>query len=125
MKKSMILLMACVVLSLSLVSCGGSDAANAAAGTYQGKYTKMVGDSEKNEAGDFSLVLESNGKGTHKRDGLEIEVEWELDGESFKMTETFMGVTLEYTGTLTGSTLDIFNGDVTDVWTYEYVYKKE
>ena len=41
------------------------------------------------------------------------------------MTEKFLGSTIDYTGTLKDDKLDIFNGDPDDMWTYEYVYKKD
>ncbi len=125
MKKITALLVA-VLMVLGLAACGDS-ALSAAAGTYKGQYTKFVGDGEdaKNTDEEFTLVLEKNGKGTHSRNDLEIDVEWQLEGENFKMTETFMGMTIEYTGTLTGTTLDIFNGDPEDPFTAEYVYEKQ
>ncbi len=97
---------------------------SAYAGVYTGKYTKLVGDDKKNETEVFSLELKADGTGIHKRDNLEIDVTWSLDGTNFKMTETFMGMTIDYTGTITATSLDIFNGDPTDMWTYEYVYAK-
>lgn len=122
--KRLFVLIAALAMILSLTACGSSEA-DAAAGTYKGQYTKLVGDETKNTDEEFSLVLEKDGKGTHNRDDLEISVTWELEGENFKMTETFLGMTIDYTGTLKDGQLDIFNGDPTDVWTYEYVYEKQ
>lgn len=94
------------------------------AGTYEGKYTKLVGDSQKNEE-EFSLELKKDGTGTHYRDDYSFDVTWSVDGDEFKMTETFIGDPIEYVGTLKGDDLDIFNGDPEDMWTYEYVYVKK
>ncbi|MBQ8133441.1 MAG: hypothetical protein IJ192_03380 [Clostridia bacterium] len=104
-----------------------SDIGNEAVGTYKGQYTKFVGDSDDAKVTDepFSLELQTGGKGTHYRDDLEINITWELDGENFIMTESFMGMKTEYTGTLKDGKLNIFNGDPTDDWTCEYVYEKE
>ncbi len=96
---------------------------SAAAGTYTGKYVKLVGDTEKVEE-EFSLELKADGTGVHNRDDYSFDVTWSLDGDKFKMTETFIGDPIIYTGTLKDGKLDIFNGDPDDIWTYEYVYEK-
>ena len=93
------------------------------AGTYTGKYTKLVGDETKNEEV-FSVTLEKDGTGTSHREDTDYKMTWKLDGEKFSMTEKFMGITIDYTGTLKDGKLDIFNGDPEDIWTYEYVYEK-
>ena len=123
--KRIIALLLAVMMVIGLCACGSSG--NAAAGTYKGEYTKMVGDSDdaKNTSQAFTLTLESNGKGKHERDGLTLDVTWELNGEDFKMTETFLGMGLDYTGTLKDGKLDIFNGPQEDIWTVEYVYTKQ
>lgn len=98
---------------------------SAAAGTYEGQYTKLVGDTKKIEDEEFSLELEANGTGKHNREGTSYNVKWTLDGEKFTMKETFAGMSIDYTGTLKGNTLDIFNGDPENDFTYEYVYEKQ
>ena len=40
------------------------------------------------------------------------------------MTEKFLGMTIDYTGTLKDGELHIYNGDPSSDLTYEYVYKK-
>ena len=125
-----IVISALLVLSLVLAfaACGGSSggASNAAAGTYKGVWHKFVGDNEdaKVTNEEFSLVLEANGKGKFIRDGAEFNLTWKLDGETFTMTETFLGLTNDYTGTLKDGRIDIFNGDSTDDLTYEYILVK-
>ena len=96
------------------------------AGTYHGEYIKIVGDddSNKNVDEEFFLELDANGMGKHHRDGEVYDVVWSLDGEKFTMTEKFISE-IKYTGTLKDGKLDIFNGDPTDIWTYEYVYTKK
>ena len=97
------------------------------AGTYDGQYTKFVGDPEdaKNTEDVFSIELKEDGTGTHHRDDLDINVTWTLDGENFTMKETFLGITIDYTGTLKDGKLDIFNGDPSNDFTCEYVYQKK
>ena len=99
----------------------------AAAGTYIGKYTKFVGDPDtaKDESKSFKLVLNADGTGMHYRDDLEIKVpDWSIDGENIKLTEKFLG-TIDYTGTLSGSSLVLYNGDPANALTCSYVYEKE
>ncbi len=123
-----------MILAMVLGACGGSGGGesttrnvNPAAGNWIGQYLKMVGDSyaDRDQTSAFHLELKEDGTGTHYRDDLELEVKWTLDGEAFTMTETFMGMTIDYTGTLTGDDLDLFNADPDDIWTTEYVYVRE
>jgi len=126
MKKALAILLALTLL-LGLAACGGGGASNPAVGTWIGLYTKFVGDddSARDTSSPFTLELKSNGKGTHHRDDLDINVEWKLDGENVSMTETFMGLKLEYTGTLQDGELHLFNGDPKDIFTVEYVYNRD
>lgn len=135
MKKSLkiALLVAVAIVGLfALAGCGKEEKKEEAkkqdlsayAGTYEGQYTKLVGDTRKDEE-EFSLELKADGTGVHNRDDYSFKVTWELDGENFKMTETFIGDPIIYTGTLKDGKLDIFNGDPDDIWTYEYVYEKQ
>jgi len=118
--------LAVLIVVSCLAACGGGGG-NPAAGTYKGLYTKFVGDDDdaKNTEDEFTLILNADGKGTHKRDGEEFKVTWTLDGENFAMTETFLGLSIEYTGTLVGNRLDIFNDDPENIFTCEYVYEKQ
>ena len=103
---------------------GGAKADDPVLGTWKGVYTKLVGDTQTN-AEEFSLDLKSGGKGVHHRDGTEFDVKWNLDGEDFTMSETFLGISIDYVGTLKDGVLDLYNGDPTDDWTYEYVYTRD
>lgn len=132
MKKTLKILLVVLALIMGLVlltGCGDDEKEDKKAdlskyaGTYIGSYTKLVGDETKNEEEEFSLELKADGTGTHKRDDSEYDVTWKLNGEKFKMTETFAGMSIDYTGTLKDGKLDIFNGDPEDIWTYEYVYE--
>ena len=139
MKKIVSILTLIAILALSLVILTGcanenkdqaekkNTKSNAeVAGTYVGKYTKFVGDPDSaKEEEEFSLELKEDGTGKHNRDGMSFNVTWSLDGEKFKMSETFVGDPIEYTGTLKDKNLDIFNGDTENALTYEYVYEKE
>lgn len=121
--KLIVLLLAAAMLVTLLAACGGGGG-NSVAGTYKGLYCKWVGDDEQiNE--EFSLVLKSNGKGTHHRDDFDFDITWKLDGEKFTMTETFLGIELDYTGTLKDGHLELYNGDPSDNFTYMYVYEKQ
>ena len=109
-----------------LTGCGNNKALSDAAGTYTGKYTKFVGDPDtaKDESEPFTLELKADGTGTHNRNDESFNLTWSLEGENFKMTETFLGATIDYTGTLKNGKLDIFNGDPSNDLTCEYVYEK-
>ena len=122
-KKLIALLLALAVVTVLLTACGDS-AMKAAAGTYVGQYTKVVGDDTQNQE-TFSLKLAEDGTGKHSRDGMEFNVTWTLEGETFTMKETFLGASIEYTGTLKDGVLDIFNGDPKNLLTYEYIYQKQ
>ena len=124
MKKAVaILLLFVLIFSLAACSSGGSKKPSVA-GTYEGVHLKMVGVEEWEEE-EFSLELKKNGTGKHNRNDMSFDVTWKLDGEDFTMQETFLGMTIDYTGTLKDGELDIFNGDPEDIWTYEYVYEKK
>ncbi len=97
---------------------GGADAA----GEWTGVYCKFVGDTDGVTDEPFRLVLNADGSGTHYRDDLEISVKWTLSGADFAMTESFLGATNDYTGTLEDGVLHLYNGDKNDDLTYEYVY---
>ena len=132
MKKMIPLLLALLLAAGLLTGCGEAapaateapNALRAAAGTYQGLYTKLVGDETQEEEA-FHLDLKADGTGTHYRNDLEIPVTWTLESEAVTMQETFLGLTMDYTGTLQGGKLNLFNGDPADDWTCEYVYQKQ
>lgn len=114
-----------LVLLTTLLAACAENPLKAASGTYVGKYTKLVGDDTKEEDDPFSVTLKDDGTGTSARKGAVYQITWTLEGEKFTMKETFMGLSIDYTGTLKDGNLDIFNGDPTDIWTYEYVYAKQ
>ena len=118
----------CLFLCLCLPACGkGNDAMKEASGTYKLSKSKLVGDNAQSwkSDDDFSRELKSDGTGTSSRDGMEIKVKWALTEEEFTMTETYMGMSIEYTGTMKNGELDVFNGDPEDIWTCEFVYVKQ
>ena len=126
-KYSKILMVAVLALSVLLITgCGSKkDEKKDAAGTYKGTYTKLVGDDTKNTDEEFSLELKEDGTGKHNRDGESYDVEWNIEGEKFTMTDKFGPLTIDYTGTLKDGKLQIYNGDPKDIWTYEYNYELE
>ena len=123
-KRLLALTLLLVLAATLLAACGGDPAIEAASGTYVGQYTKLVGDETKTEE-EFSLDLTPDGKGVHHRDTMDFKVTWTLEGEDFSMDETFIGDPIHYTGTLKDGELHLYNGDPTDIWTYEYFYKKQ
>lgn len=126
--KLIVLTLVLVLLAALFAACEqGDPAVKAASGVYVGQYTKLVGDGDdaRNTDADFRLTLTQDGKGTHERDDLSLNVTWTLEGERITVQETFIGVTLDYSGTLKDGELHLFNGDPENVWTVEYVYKKQ
>ena len=125
MKKFIALALIAVLLVIGLAACGGGNTPGA--GKYEGDYGKWVGDSDEDKIpaseDPFSLELNGGGKGKFNRDDVTFDVTWKLDGENFTMTETFLGLTNEYTGTLKDGKLVIYNGDPDDDFTYMYVFK--
>ena len=108
---------------LSFVACGSN---SPAVGVWKGQYQKFVGDSDDaKDTTPFTLTLKSNGKGSHERDGEEYDVKWEDNEGKITMTETFLGMSIEYTGSIENGELHLFNGDPEDDFTAEYVYVKE
>ena len=105
--KRIIAVILSLIVVMSLAACGGGSSEGGedkptAAGTYEGVESKWVGSAEatSGEESPFSLELNDDGTGVSHRDGLDIDVTWELNGEDFTMQETFMGMTIDYTGTL-------------------------
>lgn len=128
MKRNILLITLVVVFAFIITGCGDSKVdLSEYAGTYEGKYTKLVGntDEEKNENEVFSLDLNADGTGKHNRNNMSFDVTWSVDKENFKMTETFVGDPIEYTGTLKDGKLHLYNGDPNNTFTYEYFYEKK
>lgn len=137
MKNSFKTLMLILVLAIGVFTLTGcnksteskntSKKSESIVGTYDGVYTKCVGDPETSKVTDeeFSLELNEDGTGTHNRDGYSYDVTWTIDGSDFKMSEKFVGDPIEYSGTLKDGKLDIFNGDKSNSFTVEYVYEKK
>lgn len=126
---------AAALLMTCLAACGKAEPAPSPTpapvpgeGTWEGEYRKFVGDSDEDKVTDesFALVLKGDGTGVFKRDDSEYRVTaWSLEGESFALTETFIGITNEYTGVMKDGRLNLFNGDPEDIWTCEYVFHLE
>ncbi|MBO6106490.1 MAG: hypothetical protein J6P32_02720 [Stomatobaculum sp.] len=93
---------------------------------WKGIYTKFVGDPDtsKDTSEEFSLELYEDGTGVHHRSDMDFKVTWELKGEDFTMSETLIDDPIVYTGTLSGNSLHLFNGDPENDFTCEYVYEK-
>jgi len=113
-----------VILALALAACGGNSEEKAGVGTYKGVHYKFVGDTEWVDEV-FSIEFKSDGTGKFNRDDESFDLTWTLDGENVTVKETFLTLTIDYTGTLKAGVLDIFNGEPTDDLTCEYVFEKE
>ena len=133
MKKKLLSILLIVVVLIGFTGCGKKESTTKTkevdksvyAGTYTGLYTKFVGDETKTTDEEFSVVLEKDGTGKSNRDGSSYNIKWSIKGDKFKMTETFMGISIDYTGTLKDDKIDVFNGDPDNDFTVEYVYEKE
>ncbi len=87
----------------------------------------QVGDSDdaKNDKEPFRLELKPDGTGKSFRNDLEIKVpDWSVEDGKVKLTEKFLG-TIDYTGTLEGNRLSLFNDDPEKPITCQYVFEKE
>ena len=122
MKKLGILII--IVLSIFMIGC--SKNLKKYAGEYEGMYTRYVGDPEDvTNKETFSLILNDNGKGVHKRDGYEYEVTWNVKKDKLNIKEKFMGLTNEYTGIFEDGKLVLYNGELTEPFTLQLIYKKK
>jgi hypothetical protein len=124
MKK--VFLFCLIVIGLFIITgCGNK--LSEYAGIYKLEYSKFVGDPDtaKDTSEVAEITLNADGTGKSVRDGLNIDIEWKLDGENITLTEIYMGIKLDYNGTLKNNKLDIFNGDKTNQLTVEKVYIKE
>ena len=124
MKKIALCLSIIMFSVLLLTGCGKS--LKEYAGTYKKEYSKFVGDpdtAKDTEVGE--MLLNEDGTGKSTRGGATYNVEWSMDGENITLTETFMGMKIEYNGTIKDGRLDIFNGDKNDNLTHETVYNKQ
>ena len=90
------------------------DAAKAV-GEWTGVYCKFVGDENGVTDDPFSLILNADGTAVSHRGDMDYSATWSMDGADVTMTEKFMGMTIDYTGTLTDGVLHLFNGDPKDL----------
>lgn len=125
MKRTIVFALA-VLMLLTLGACGKKEPTpqELAAGTYKLVHSKFAGDSEWQTDESANVVLNADGTGTSTRNDETYKMTWTVEGEKFTMKETFMGITLDYTGTLKDGELHTYNGDPADPLTYEYVYAK-
>lgn len=125
MRKSFKLFLVMVaVISVFLTGCGKD--LSKYAGTYEGMYTRFVGDPEDvTNKEEFKLVLNKDGKGTHERDGEEYNVTWTIKGDKIIVTEKFMGLKNEYNGTVKDGKLTLYNGEENSPLTMQLVYEKK
>ena len=90
-------------------------------------YLNIVGDADTDKkTGNYEkIVLNDDGTGQSIRDGLNIVVEWHMDGENITLIERYAGATIEYSGTIKDNRLDLFDGDKENALTNEKVYNKD
>lgn len=110
MKKLFAALLA-LTMFFALTACGakGED--------VTGKYlcvSSKYSDGPGEPAGEW-VLLEKGGKGTYcdGDDSFEFDLEWKLDGETFKGAVTFLGMENPMEGTLKDGVLDVTYGDLT------------
>lgn len=123
MRKLTVALLA-LAMVLALVSCGASAEMKAAAGTYKGTEYKYNADTEWADNSEWTIELKDDGTGVSKREDTEYDAEWTLEGDKFTLTEKFMGMKLEYTGTLKDGKLEFYNGDPSSDLTCLYKFEK-
>ena len=122
MKKVLFGLLIITIGLFIITGCGNSNAV----GTYKLEYSKYVGDPDTAKSTEpWTIVLESNGSGKSSRNGANYDITWSISGENIKLSEKFLGITLDYNGTLKDGKLDIYNGDKTNDLTMESVFNKQ
>ena len=125
--KKIILCSVFVFLGLILLTGCGKGDLKEYAGIYKLEYSKYVGDPDtaKDTSEIAEMVLNEDGTGKSNRNGTSYDIEWSIDGENITITEKFMGIKLDYNGTLINGRLDLFNGDKTLDLTNETVYNRQ
>lgn len=124
MKIIKLLILSALIFAITLLAGCAESPMELASGTYVGQYSKLVGEDVKDETA-FSLILNADGTGLHSHDGSEFEIRWTLKDERVTVQESFLGLTVDYTGTLKDGRLELFNGDPGKASTAEYVYQKK
>lgn len=124
MKKTLLCVLL-VMVCFFLVGCGKD--LKAYAGTYKLEYSKYVGDPDtsKDTTEVASIVLNADGTGKSNRNDTSYDIEWSIDGKNITVIEKFLGMKIEYNGTLEEGRLDLFNGEKTNALTNETVYNKQ
>lgn len=122
---ALLLILFTAVCAPAMTACGGGD--DSAAGSYMGISYKFVSDddSQRVENDPFRLTLTSGGKGSFMHDGETADVTWKLSGERLSLTETYMGVSIDYTGMLKDGRLILYNGDPQSPFTCEYLFQRQ
>ena len=124
MKKTLLCVLLVMVCFL-LVGCGKN--LSTYAGTYKLEYSKYVGDPDtsKDTTEVASIVLNADGTGKSNRNDTSYDIEWSIDGKNITVVEKFLGMKIEYNGTLEEGRLDLFNGEKNNALTNETVYNKQ
>ena len=125
MKKFFMLSLFLMIGLLLLTACGKKNDLSSYAGTYKLEYSKLVGSDVNNEEEEWTLELKADGTGKSNRNETSYDLTWSVDGENIKLTETFAGIKLDYTGTIKDNKIDVFNGDKTNDFTEEDVFIKK
>ena len=93
-------------------------------GEWEGVYFKTITENVGNIEDEFHLVLKDDGTGTNFRGGKEYAVTWTLNGEDFRMTELDSDDGKILSGTMYAGVLHLYDGDIYDLNTIEYIYGK-
>ncbi|HNZ62973.1 MAG TPA: hypothetical protein PKH23_01385 [Bacillota bacterium] len=98
MKKILLIIMA-VLLIAGLAACGPSKEEKALLGKYI-LTDHMYRDASRGELQEAYIELKAGGKGSSNRDNLDLDIEWTLEGEKLTLKEKFLGIELDFEGSL-------------------------
>lgn len=117
--KKIVLVILSLLFVFSLAACGNKDnAKNPNAGKYiltDEKFSNGSG----NISEEWTLILNDDGTGKSSR-GVDCDVKWSVDNEKLKLTETMMGLSLDYEGTIKDGVIQLMDDEIR-----MYVFTKE
>lgn len=108
---------------ITLVACGGG-AGKEYAGSYRNT-SNVFSDGSGEADPTWVLTLTEDGKGTSARGGAEYELTWKVKGSEITVTETFMGMKNEYTGTIEAKKITLQNGEPGAAFSSTMVFEAE
>lgn len=109
MKKTWIIFVLIIMMLLGLTACG--DKGEDVTGKYLCTGESYFGGELQAPAAESWLELKKGGKGTY-HSGFDFKLKWQLEGESFSATVTFLGMENAMEGTLKNGVIDVKYGDM-------------